>query len=383
MPPENENLDVRNATESSTVDSTSADESGGDNQSASPTDQAARTQSDTADKTTMSDVIKEAFDTAIKASESQTEGEEAEADSDAQKLNKTEEEAANDKSKVEDQTEEVTTEDKDKGKDEEKGPVPLERFQEVVKARQQVEQELNTLKPAAEQHQKIVEYCEQAHITPQQFQQMLEVQALLNTNPAEALKRLLPIVEQLQGATNGKLPDDLQREVDSGDLPLARAKEIAQLRVMSQHGEKVTKMTAAQRQAEQQRAEARRFQETLMAASDQWETTKRAKDPDYKPRAKPTDPMGKWEMTEALFLKKLHSRDERGQYVNLIKGPQDIVTLLDQAYSEASATFAAQRPKPKSKPVLTRNGSSSKQPKSFAEAKSLKEVVDMVVAGQS
>jgi len=364
-----ENLDVNTEADSSTATSTGT-ETAGDVAVDSSSTKVAETAGDTAPKT-MAEAIKQSFDKS-KAEASQATDEAKPEGSDVQKVDKTDK--AGEK-KVGDK-EESTDGEKTTDKVEDKGPVPLERFQEVVKARQEIERTLEEVKPLADQHRKNVEYCQQAGITPEQYREALEVQALINSNPAEALKRLSAVVDALQGVTGGKLPADLQGEVDAGDLPLARAKEIAQLRAQQQHGQRYAQ--AAQRSVQQQQAQ--RTQEMLLNSAQTWEAEKRKTDPDYRPRKDKSEPLGKFEMTQACFLQKLHAQDERGQFVNPATTPAQMTALLEEAYQEVNATFRAQRPKPPAKSALTHKNSSTNPPKSYEQAKTLKEAVEMAVA---
>ncbi len=380
-----ENLDVKEAADPSPAAAAPA-QGADDNKGASSSGaQAAETQGDKAGET-LQDVVKAAYVKAT-AEAPPAEGDKAEADaaSDVQNLNKTGDKAAKEGEKEGDKEEvaegekvddkaEAKEGDEPKEGEEPKGPVPLERFQEVVKARQDVEQKLRMVEPTVTAHNSIVEFCEKQNITPELFSQALEIQALIINNPTEALKRLTPVMDSLQGLTGDKLPQDLQVEVDAGDLPLARAKEIAKFRAQTQHGESYSKMTAEKAKVK----EIQNFQQTLVNASQMWENSKRKTDPDYKPRAKDTDPMGKHELVNACFLQKLYAQDERGNYVHPTDTPAKMTALLEQAYQEVSKTFQAQRPKPPAKRPLTRNGSSANIGNvSYADAKTLREAVDM------
>ena len=163
------------------------------------------------------------------------------------------EEGVEDEETVEEevQTEEPTEDEQQteeekgiEGKEREKGkivdgkPVPYERFAEVNSNLKNVKQELESFKPMVENYRQIDNFCRQYQITPEQFKNVMEVQALLNTNPEAALAKLTPIVDQLKTFSGDVLPTDLQKAVDDGDLSLKYAKEVARSRAVSTFGTK-------------------------------------------------------------------------------------------------------------------------------------------------
>src|SRR6266704_2912552 len=150
--------------------------------------------------------------------------ERSEGEGDAQKLSTTGEtettEGGEPKEKVDEKAEdekgEAATGEQATEAEPEKGPIPYERFEEVNTKYQQANEELERVKPLAEHHQKIVEYCTANNITQEQFSNLLEIQRLLNTEPEKALAKILPIVEAVQGFVGDRLPPDLQTKVDTG-----------------------------------------------------------------------------------------------------------------------------------------------------------------------
>ncbi len=258
---------------------------------------------------------------------------------------------------------------------EEGKPVPYERFQEVVAERNQVKQTFEQVQPAVESYNKIQSYCESNGITPEQFSQTLEVQALLNSDPEEALKRLLPIVEGLQGFTGNKLPADLQGEVDSGELSLARAKEIAQFRAKTQFGEKKSQYDQQRQQQERQQS----LQRELMQGIETWETAKRKSDPDYKPAANGTE--GKWELVRDKYLAMLNQTDGKGNYANPVRNTAEMVALMDKAYASVNAFYARLGGKKLTRPGLSSSRSSSTTTKTTAieDAPSMAEAIQIAI----
>src|SRR5438445_12906573 len=102
-----------------------------------------------------------------------------------------------------------------------------ERFVAIVKERNDFKSVVEKAKPQLERLDGLDSFCNQNGITAQQFQNVMEITALINTNPTEALKRLQPTLEHLQKHEGQVLPPELQAEVDSGKLPLEYAQRIA------------------------------------------------------------------------------------------------------------------------------------------------------------
>ena len=269
------------------------------------------------------------------------------------------------------ENEDAKVEDEKKNESEDKGPVPYERFQEVVHARQAVEQQLTETKPMVENYGKITSFCEQSNITPEQFHAALEVQALLNTNPTEALKRLMPLVEQLKGISGESLPTDLQKAVDDGDMPLEYAKRLARAEAQKQLSEQGSQMQQRRQQAEMQQ----QFRQTLATAAQSWEQQKRTSDPDYAPKTGVNDADGKWEMCRHVFTAMLHATDVQGNLLNPVRQPQDMTMLMERAYKQVSDSFTRLTAKPVIKKPLSSNGSSKRINKTVEGAGSMAEAI--------
>lgn len=309
----------------------------------------------------------EALDRVLKdSSPSATEDKpEAPADGDVQTLNPT------DKPDAQPKDETTPSADKeepsaDETTDEAKGPIPYERFQEVVTERNTLKEDYEKALPIVETHRKIVDFCSQHNVSQEQFAQGLEIMALLNTNPQEGLKRLLPVIEAMQQVTGDKLPTDLAAEVESGDLTLARAKELSVLRAQNRMGEETQKKTLES----SAKAESERLMSALRDAYKGWDATKRGSDPSFKPKAAPNAPDGKYELVQDRFQALLHAVDAKGQPVNPVRSSQDVSKLLERAYVDISGVLGRMVPKPATKKVLSSHGSlpsSGKEPSSLAD----------------
>ena len=258
-------------------------------------------------------------------------------------------------------------------------PVPYERFKQVIDEREQVKRQVaEELQPQVENYQQIIGFCNKNNITAEQFEKVLRIQGLLNSDPAAALKEILPIVDALQGFVGRKLPEDLQEKVDSGKIEIDDAKELAQLRAKLQFGEKKSQYDR-DTLARQQIVELR---QKSQEASQVWIKAKRQADPDFKPKAKESDTDGLYEDTFDKFMSMLNKQNNDGQYANPCKTPQELVALMDKAYSLVKSKWTTRlTPKAPTRKTLSSNGSSGFQSnKTIEQASSLAEAVEIALA---
>lgn len=145
-----------------------------------------------------------------------------------------------------------------------------EDFKKLVSSRNEARQQAETLKPLAERQSTIEQYCLSNGITPQQFREALEIQALINSDPTKAAERLKPVFEQLAKFQGTSLPKDLQEQVDAGTLPLEYAQRLAR--------------AEATRDFDRSRSEMneRNTRESMVRqALTAWEENVKRSDPDY------------------------------------------------------------------------------------------------------
>lgn len=258
-----------------------------------------------------------------KEGEKVVEGEKAESAKETDKEGETEkEEVLPDEKK---QEEEEQGKEEDKGKDEPKPgqAVPYDRFKAVNEKAKTYEAKVQELEPVAKSHHEIVKFCKANGITQAQFSDGLKLMSLVNSNPAEAVKHLTGLVEQLQGFVGDKLPEDLQKKVDAGVLEVEDAKEIASLRAKTKHIETRSKQTAEQTE---KAAEEKFFREVHVATAN-WEQSKAKTDPDMREGTQ------KYQLVLDKFRALSDEKKEDGSFANPVQTVQDYVKLLDTAYA--------------------------------------------------
>lgn len=234
-----------------------------------------------------------------------------------------------------------------------KDPIPVDRFKEVITERNTAREQIKRMQVVVDDWRNLDSFCKQNAITPEQFKNVVEVQALLNTDPAKALERLRPIMNELEGFVGNKLPDDLQKLVDDGECSLRVAKELAQTRAKSRFGEGKLKHDRARIESERQAELQSRIKTSVVS----WETSKRDSDPDYKPKANATDPDGKWEFVQKYIHASATETDANGNFVNPITDERSMTALMEKAYAAVNSSSFTRVKKPATAKTLRSDGS--------------------------
>lgn len=276
---------------------------------------------------------------------------------DAVKASQTQDEG--DETKKADATEKKEDGKTDEKKADEKGPVPYERFNEVITAKNVAEQQLNDMKPLADHYLSIHTHCEANNISPDEFRYWMNVAALSKSDPAKALEVLQPQLQQFQSFTGDALPPDLKAAVEAGEIKLEHAKRLVAAENKTKFGQQQQQVTMQQLRQQQEQQLAQSFQSALGA----WISTKKGTDPDFVPKSSENDPDGKFE----LFLHKLDVDARRSG----IKSAADLVALAEKVLTSVNTTVGRFSPKPPngSKVIRSTNArSTSIAPKTFEEA---------------
>jgi hypothetical protein len=151
------------------------------------------------------------------------------------------------------------------------------RFQAIVKQRNELREKAQTYETNAKRYENVETFLQTHGMTGDEAAEILELRALMKTNPAEAWKALKPIVQQLLVDAGEVLPQDLHARVQKGEMTKAAAIEISRLRAAQASGQRAQE--AAQQQAQQRQVQER--QNAIMGAVTDWEKGVKLKDPDY------------------------------------------------------------------------------------------------------
>lgn len=162
------------------------------------------------------------------------------------------------------------------------------RWQEMIRQRDDLKGQVDSLSERASQYDQIHQYMETNGLAPQEVARAIQTMSLIRNNPAQAREVLAQELEQLDQFVGKKLPDDLQREVEDGYVTPERAEELARLRNQQNHTRQQMEQQRqaaeqARQQADQQQAQQARQQAlgNQRQAVQQWEADLRSRDPDY------------------------------------------------------------------------------------------------------
>ncbi|MEP3248046.1 MAG: hypothetical protein ABJN40_05995 [Sneathiella sp.] len=125
-------------------------------------------------------------------------------------------------------------------------------------------------------------YMTNAGLSSQEVNVGFEVMRDIKSNPARALKTLMPYINQLEQITGVTLSPDIQERVNEGYLDEGSAKELARLRSQAQLATAASEQAVAharQLQDSQQRAT---HADNVSSAVSDWEGKWSESDPDYK-----------------------------------------------------------------------------------------------------
>jgi hypothetical protein len=254
------------------------------------------------------------------------------------------------------------------------------RWKAVVGERAAYEQKVKELEPLAKDHQSVIEFCQAKGVTAQDYQQALEIAALLKSDPQAAYDKLAPVVDGLRALRGETLPKDLADELASVQTDLkdgiiseesakryeSRLREVAKLRAQHTLSGEQSKVT------EQQQRE--RAVGQAVQAVNEWQQAKQKADLDYRPKAKPDEPHGLFELVDREFQFLMNQAHQKGQ--NIVD-PRIVVQLAEQAYASIKASTARFIPQPKAKKGLP---SSNTSPNAHREPETLHEAIQMAAA---
>jgi len=151
------------------------------------------------------------------------------------------------------------------------------RFQKIVSQRNEFRQQAKQYETGAKQFEQVQAFLDANGMTDEEAGEILQLRALMKSNPTEAWKSLKPMVQQLLVEAGEVLPPDLAARVQKGEMTKATAIEMSRLRAAqnSMVKSQETAQEQAQRRAVQERTS------SIMGAVTEWEKSTKLKDPDY------------------------------------------------------------------------------------------------------
>ena len=243
------------------------------------------------------------------------------------------------------------------------------RFHELVEARRSVEgerdqvrQELDTIKPKAERMDQLLGYMQVNAVKPEHLDNALGLTALINKGDYDkALPILEALIGQVRSAAGEVLPKDLSDQVERGLITEANAKELHKARLTVQR----TNEREQQSQQERQQREMHATVDTAASTADAWHKEQATSDPD-------------WNLKRDLITQRVEN--ELGKRLRE-QGPagyprttQDVRAMLDLAKKDVEQALSRFRPAPKAINPPATGGSAS--PRSKAKPASLMDAVN-------
>lgn len=169
------------------------------------------------------------------------------------------------------------------------GPGAQRRIRELVEANraakseaEPLRQELETVKPKAEQMDQMLNYMRENNVAPQHLDNALGLTALINRGDYD---RALPILEdlltQVRSAAGETLPADLRQQVDLGYITEAHAKELHKAKTTVQRTTERDEQNRQKSETERQQRETQTLVHTAVTAAEAWNKEQATTDPEW------------------------------------------------------------------------------------------------------
>lgn len=229
-----------------------------------------------------------------------------------------------------------------------------------------LQHELESVKPKAEQMDRLVGYMQQHEIAPDHLNNALSLTAMINQGD---YRQAIPILEgllgQVRAAAGEVLPDDLQQRVNLGYLTEADAKELHKARTSERN-------TVARVQRDRERDHAERVQREQQATvtravntAEAWHQEQVTSDPD-------------WNLKRDRVTEKMELELRRLGAEGYPRTDADVRKLLEKVKADVETEIQRFRPAPK--PITTATGGSV-SPRSMAKPRTPMEAVELALAG--
>lgn len=225
------------------------------------------------------------------------------------------------------------------------------RFRSLVAEKNELKDLTARLKDDSEQYSKITDFIGKNNLTSKDAVEGFKIMAAIRNNPDHAHDMLSHHLNNVSKITGRVLPEDIQGKVDDGFLDEAAAKELSQTRATLAREQYLRKQDNVRNQNSHAEAESQRWGESLQS----WGKTTLETDPDFSLKQPEFN-----DRVAALV-------SERGRP----KSQADMMSLVDDAYSDVNERFKSRQPQPTQLRNVTSSkisGSQTTHPKSLSEA---------------
>jgi hypothetical protein len=215
------------------------------------------------------------------------------------------------------------------------------------------------------EYDRVVDYIRSTKLKPDEIDTVFDIATTMKSgNPAEALRKLTPIVQQLQRQAGVVLPQDLTEQVTQGYLTEQHARELAMARSDAAHARAREQFAAEERTQAEQRVNYQNHMSTLKSTADEWERQKAGSDLDWSKKAERIHDLAKLEVLQ--------------------KGPppsaQHAVEMFNGIYERVTKELRSLMPKPTAVRALNGGASSTR---SVAEPKTMLEAIRTATRGHT
>jgi len=226
-------------------------------------------------------------------------------------------------------------------------------------------QQNEALQARVAEYDRVVDYIRGTKLKPEEIDTVFDIATTMKSgNPAEALRKLTPIVQQLQRQAGVVLPQDLTDQVSQGYLTEQHARELAMARSEAAHARAREQFAAEERANAERQAGYQSHMNTLKTTADEWERQKAGSDLDWSKKAERIHDLAKLEVLQ--------------------KGPpksaQQAVEMFNGIYERVTKEIRSFMPKPTA--VRAMNGGASST-RSVSEPKSMLEAIRTATRGST
>jgi len=229
--------------------------------------------------------------------------------------------------------------------------------QEARRAFNDLRKQVTTLQPDATRGQALTQFLRETGITVPEYDELIEVGALLKHDPAKARERLAAKLAEVDHALGLTLPDDLREEVDGGYISEDRASELSRTRAEAERAKR-----AAEELVQSQ------HQNALVNDLVSWEAEMRQRDPDFDRKLPDIQAKARLAVLEA------------SQAGKPVRTGAEAVRVAQKAYGEVNALLASFRPAPRATPPSPSSAASA--PAAVVAPKNIYEAAAAGLAGR-
>ena len=212
--------------------------------------------------------------------------------------------------------------------------------------------ERDRLKPAAEAHERLQQFCRTHDIPAQEVDVMFDIAGLMRTNPQKAYDLMVPIVKAMEEHLGLTLPSDLEADVSAGKRTPDQATEVAKLRAEAKQARALAEQT--NKRVNEQSVQ------NMTRSVQEWIGNKQRTDLGFKPKINGASD-GLWEFVDALYAQQVTAKPPTTA--------TEAVAYAENAYARAKKAFAPAVPIVPKKTLSSEHSSTAttKKPRTIDE----------------